>query len=307
VEEGRGGSASRGGAPTERAIAAQPGGTIDGVMRLTEQGEVVSARYANRGTALTHLELLASSVLAHVAGGRPARLARPDHDEALEALAGMSQAAYAGLVSTPGFVAYFQQSSPVEELSALKIGSRPARRTGARTLDDLRAIPWVFAWSQNRHMITGWYGFGSAVASFVQVRGREGRDLLRDMFEKSRLFRLIVDEVEKALYQTDLAQAARYAALVEDEAVREAVFARIRAEHAATVAAVLSLTGETGLAERFPMFRDRFDRVRPHLDAIGALQVALLAEARRGRRSEAVLVPLLQSMNCIAAGLGWTG
>ena len=303
---GRGGSASRGGAPTERAIAAQPPGTIDGTLRLTEQGEVVSARYANRGTALSHLELLAASVLAHMTTA-PAQLARPDHNEVLGALSGMSQAAYAGLVSTPGFVRYFQQSSPVEELSALKIGSRPTRRTGAQTLDDLRAIPWVFAWSQNRHMLTGWYGFGSAVASFLQVRGDEGGETLGEMFEKSKFFRLIVDEVEKALFQTDLTIAARYATLVTDADVRTAIFAKIRAEHALTVKAILQITGETTLAERFPMFRDRFDRMRVHLDRIGALQVALLDNLRRGKRTEAAMVPLLQSMNCIAAGLGWTG
>ena len=303
---GRGGSASRGGAPMERAIAAQPPGTIEGALRLTEQGEVVSARYANRGTALTHLELLASSVLAQLVT-RPAVPAQPDHDNALEALSGMSQAAYSGLVTTPGFVRYFQQSSPVEELSALKIGSRPTRRTGAQTLEDLRAIPWVFAWSQNRHMLTGWYGFGSAVASFMQVRGTEGQDLLEEMFEKSKLFRLIVDEVEKALYQTDLRIAARYASLVTEDDVRKAIFDKVRAEHAQSVRAVLAVTGQTALAERFPLFRDRFDRVRMHLDRIGMLQVDLLNTLRRGKRTEAAMVPLLQSMNCIAAGLGWTG
>jgi len=303
---GRGGSASRGGAPMERAIAAQPPGTIEGALRLTEQGEVVSARYANRGTALTHLELLASSVLAQLAT-RPAALAHPDHDNALEALSGMSQAAYAGLVATPGFVRYFQQSSPVEELSALKIGSRPTRRTGAQTLDDLRAIPWVFAWSQNRHMLTGWYGFGAAVTSYLQVRGAEGLEVLADMFETSKLFRLIVDEVEKALYQTDLRVAARYASLVADEEVRRAVFDKVRAEYAQSVSAVLTVTGQSALAERFPMFRDRFDRVRLPLDRIGTLQVGLLDTLRRGKRTEAAMVPLLQSMNCIAAGLGWTG
>ena len=303
---GRGGSASRGGAPMERAIAAQPPGTIEGALRLTEQGEVVSARYANRGTALTHLELLASSVLAQLVT-RPAVPAQPDHDNALEALSGMSQAAYSGLVTTPGFVRYFQQSSPVEELSALKIGSRPTRRTGAQTLEDLRAIPWVFAWSQNRHMLTGWYGFGSAVASFMQVRGTEGQNLLEEMFEKSKLFRLIIDEVEKALYQTDLRIAARYASLVTEDDVRKAIFDKVRAEHAQSVRAVLAVTGQTALAERFPLFRDRFDRVRLHLDRIGMLQVDLLNTLRRGRRTEAAMVPLLQSMNCIAAGLGWTG
>jgi phosphoenolpyruvate carboxylase len=303
---GRGGSASRGGAPTERAIAAQPEGTIAGRLRLTEQGEVVSARYANRGTALAHLELLAASVLAHSVRHRDIRLARPEHDEAMEALAGMSQAAYAGLVGTPGFVTYFQQSSPVEELSALRIGSRPARRTGARTLDDLRAIPWVFAWSQNRHMLTGWYGYGSAVSSFLRVRGQAGEELLADMFVESKLFRLVTDEVEKALVQTDLAIAARYAALVEEDAIRGAVFEKVRAEHALTRAAVLSVTGQTALGDRFPAFRERFERVRGHLASISELQVEMLRLVRR-RRTEAAMVPLLQSMNCIAAGLGWTG
>ena len=304
---GRGGSASRGGAPSERAIAAQPRGTIDGRLRLTEQGEVVSARYANRGTALTHLELLASSVLAHVAGGGTTRPAHPAHDEALEALSGMSQAAYAGLVNTPGFVPYFEQSSPVEELSALRIGSRPARRTGAMTLEDLRAIPWVFAWSQNRHLITGWYGVGSAVASFLQVRGKDSSDLLREMFEKSKLFRLVLDEVEKAILQTDLEIAARYADLVEDEAVRHAVFGKVRDEYMRTHSALLAVTGQTRLGQRFPLFCERFAGVRPHLDRVNDLQIELLRRLRTGKRTEAAMVPLLQSMNGIAAGLGWTG
>lgn len=304
---GRGGSASRGGAPSERAIAAQPPGTVAGHLRLTEQGEVVSARYANRGTALAHLELLAASVLSHTAAGRGARLARPDHDEVMEALSGMSQAAYAGLVATPGFVTYFQQASPVEEMSALRIGSRPARRTGARTLDDLRAIPWVFAWSQNRHLLTGWYGYGSAVASLLQVRGDDGQRLLREMFEKSKLFRLVTDEVEKALLASDMKIARRYAELVEDATVREAVFGKVRTEHVATRQALLSVTGQTALGDRFPAFSDRFERVRVPLERINELQVEMLRRVRTGRRTEAAVVPLLQSMNCIAAGLGWTG
>ncbi|MGB3148464.1 MAG: phosphoenolpyruvate carboxylase [Paracoccaceae bacterium] len=307
---GRGGSSSRGGAPLERAIAAQPAGTIDGKLRVTEQGEVVSARYANRGTALAHLEMLAASVVSHVfnpAAEGKVRRNRAAHDEAMEALSGMSQAAYSGLVSTPGFVTYFQESSPVEELSALKIGSRPTRRTGAKTLDDLRAIPWVFAWSQNRHMLTGWYGFGSAVNSFLQVRGKAGQALLVDMYNNSKLFRLVLDEVEKALYQTDLTIAARYAALVEDEVIREAIFTKVRNEYAMARDAVMSITGQTMLAERFPQFRDRFDRVRNHLEQIANLQVVLLGELRRGKRTEAAIVPLMQSMNCVAAGLGWTG
>ena len=138
----------------------------------------------------------------------------------MEALAGASRAAYSGLIGHPDLVAYFQAASPLEEISLLNIGSRPARRFGARSLNDLRAIPWVFAWAQNRHVITGWYGVGSAIKSLLDVRGDEGLKLLRRMFESSRLFRLIIDEVEKTLLLVDLDIARDYASLVADEGVR---------------------------------------------------------------------------------------
>ncbi len=302
---GRGGSVSRGGAPAGRAIAAQPLGTVHGRLRITEQGEVVSANYANRGTALNHLELLASSVLSH----RQTRLrevADTDHVDALEALSGMSQTAYANLLRLPGFIDYFQQASPVEELAMLKIGSRPARRFGARSLSDLRAIPWVFAWSQNRHLLTGWYGFGTAVASFRQVRGREGDRILTDMFARHRLFRLMVDEVEKSLLLSDMQIAAVYAGLVTEAEVRDRVFDRVRKEHEKSVAAVGFVTGGSAIGARFPNMRDRLERLRPELDRINLLQVGLL-RAFRSAPSDRAPIPLMQSMNAIAAGLGWTG
>ncbi|MDI3336936.1 phosphoenolpyruvate carboxylase [Defluviimonas aestuarii] len=302
---GRGGSVSRGGAPTERAIAAQPFGTINGRLRLTEQGEVVSSKYANRGTALNQLELLAASVLSHsLATVKP--VPNPEHDDALEALAGMSQAAYSNLLHRPEFMQYFLQASPVEELAMLRIGSRPARRFGAGGLSDLRAIPWVFAWSQNRHLLTGWYGFGSAIASFRQVRGAEGDRLLAEMFTRHKLFRLIVDEVEKSLLLTDMEVAARYASLVEKDAVRDAIFGAVGAEYDRSIAAIRFLTGSKEVGARFPMMLGRFERVRPQLDRINRMQVALLGEARSGHAARTT-VPLMQSMNCIAAGLGWTG
>ncbi len=301
---GRGGSVSRGGAPAERAIAAQPAGTVQGFLKLTEQGEVVSSKYANRGTALINLELLMSSVLVHSDAGRDTR--NPEHDEAMEALSGMSQASYAGLVRHPGFVDYFQLASPVEELANLKLGSRPTRRFGAMGLQDLRAIPWVFAWSQNRHMLTGWFGLGSAIDSFVKVRGPGARALLADMFAHSGLFRLIIDEVEKSLFQSDMRVAANYARLAANVPTRDLILARILREHEATMAAVLAITGQAQLAERFPLLRHQFDRLRPQLDRINDLQVDLLAQTRAAKRS-GVSIPLLQSMNCIAAALGWTG
>ena len=183
---GRGGSVSRGGAPSGRAIAAQPAGTIDGRMRVTEQGEVVSYKYANRGFAEEHMEILASSVLTHtlLSGKDPAYQANAELDEVMEALSGTAYVTYRKLIEFPGLVEFYQQASPVEELAFMKIGSRPARRFGAATLDDLRAIPWVFAWTQNRILVPGWYGVGSSFEQLINVRGDLGKELLQKLFVK---------------------------------------------------------------------------------------------------------------------------
>ena len=170
---------------------------------------------------------------------------RGEFDEALEAVSGAAQAAYRRLIEHPGLVPYFQASSPLEELALLNIGSRPARRTGARTLADLRAIPWVFAWSQNRHFITGWYGVGSGLEAFLNIRGDRGEKLLKRMFTDSRLFGLIVDEVEKTLCYVDLAIAKDFAGLVPEESAREAIYGTIKEEYDRTVAAVLRVSGDT--------------------------------------------------------------
>ncbi|TGS16916.1 phosphoenolpyruvate carboxylase [Mesorhizobium sp. M2E.F.Ca.ET.209.01.1.1] len=308
---GRGGSVSRGGAPTGRAIAAQPQGTVAGAMRVTEQGEVVSSKFANRGTGLNQLEVLAAAVLAHGvrSSGDTETKESPEFDEALEALAGMSQASYAGLMAEPGFLDYFNQASPIAELALLKMGSRPDRRFGASGIADLRAIPWVFAWSQNRHLLTGWYGIGSALSAFVTVRGEAGRELLARMFEHSRFFRLIVDEAEKTLYQSDMEIAGLYAGLVSDKDAASRIHARIAAEYELTRRLIGDLTGGD-LSARFPMFKRRFDNLRRQMDDIHRLQVDLLGEVRassgtadRKRATDALLV----SINCISAGLGWTG
>ncbi|MGR3679377.1 MAG: phosphoenolpyruvate carboxylase [Paracoccaceae bacterium] len=303
---GRGGSVSRGGAPTGRAIAAQPKGTISGQLRITEQGEVVSAKYANRGTAAAHLELLLSSTLRHMAdkGEKPTR---PEFDDAMDALSELSQTTYVSLLETPGFLDYFQQASPVEELARLKIGSRPTRRFGAASLDDLRAIPWVFAWSQNRHLITGWYGFGSAMKAFRRFRGAHGDEVLQDMFRQSPLFRLAVDEMEKSLYQTDMGLAESYATLVQDPEIRHRILRTIQSEYEDACSAVKFLTDSPVLGSRFDLLYDRFERKRAELDRIHTLQVDLLHQARSASQGGGVPVPLLRSMNAISAGLGWTG
>jgi len=307
---GRGGSVSRGGAPTGRAIAAQPAMTVNGALRVTEQGEVVSTKYSNRGTARYQLELLGSSVLAHTLKSPiEARAGGDRHAPLIARLSELSCAAYRDLLLAPGFVAYFQAASPVEELALLKLGSRPARRSGVKGIEDLRAIPWVFAWSQNRHLLTGWYGLGAALETFRAEEGPGAEDRLRAMFEESRVFRLVLDEVEKTLFQTDIEIASLYSGLVPDADLRRRIFEKIRAEHARTTAELLAITGESGLAERFPAFRRRIGEVRPLIDRCNLWQVRLLNRYRAGDEAARAhaRVPLLLSMNCIAAGLGWTG
>ena len=306
---GRGGSVSRGGAPTGRAIAAQPAGTINGHMRVTEQGEVVSSKFANRGTALNNLEVLTSSVLVHTlkSGEEPELRINPQHQKAVEEIASLSFRAYRKLAEDKALLNYFHAASPVEELALLKLGSRPARRFGAKGIDDLRAIPWVFAWSQNRHLLTGWYGLGYALDDFLSARGPQGLTLLRDMFNKSRGFRLAVDEVEKSLFLADMAVAEKYAELVPDRNDAERIFALISHEHRRTSKAILELTGAKVLCERFQGFRRRFDRVRPIVDRANLWQVQLLRETRGEKRGDKLNMPLLMTMNCVAQGLGWTG
>jgi phosphoenolpyruvate carboxylase len=309
---GRGGSVSRGGAPTGRAIAAQPAGSIQGRLRITEQGEVVSFKYANRGTAAYQTELLAASVLEHSLKSEREQALVPtaEFDEAMEALSGAAHAVYRRLVEHPHLVGYFQAASPLEEIALLNIGSRPARRSGARTLADLRAIPWVFAWSQNRHFVPGWYGVGTGLTTFVDVRGARGAAVLQRMFTEFRLFRLIVDEVEKTLAYVDLDIAREYASLVADDWGRAEIFTLVADEYRRTVDAVRSLVGGSVLAGRFPQFRQRLASRLPILNQVSRQQVALLRAYRAragGTVPDDLLAALLLSINCIAAGFGTTG
>jgi len=302
---GRGGSLSRGGAPTGRAIAAAPAGSIRGQFRVTEQGEVVSFKYANRGTAAYQVELLGASVVEHVLRSQREAALMPVHEfhEAMEALAGTAWSAYRKLMETPGMLVYLQQSSP---LSLLNIGSRPARRTQAATLEDLRAIPWVFAWTQNRHMLSGWYGVGSGIKAFLDVRKERGLELLRRMFNEARLFRLILDDVERTLLQVDMSIAGEYADLVQDELVRREIFSQVSGEFELTSRMIMVVSGSTCIGERFPQFRRRLARRLKTINQVSREQVHLL-RAHRSDGSDEVRTALLRSINCAAAGLGATG
>jgi phosphoenolpyruvate carboxylase len=306
---GRGGSVSRGGAPTGRAIAAQPASSINKSFRATDQGEVVSAKYANRGTAIHQMELLTSSLLFHLAysENEPELEETPEFDRSLETLAEVSRQRYSQLLRQDGFIQYFEQASPVKELSLLNIGSRPQARFGASSLSDLRAIPWVFAWSQNRHMITGWYGFGSAIEAFRAKNGGSGDKMLRRMWAESRIFRLIVDEVEKSLHLSDMTIAESYASLVVDPDVKKNIFAQISREHEASVKSILWLTDQEETASRFPILRSQTNLKRAFLNEAHKLQLALLVEHRSDNAKQDIPSTLLQTLNVVASGLGWTG
>ena len=307
---GRGGSVSRGGVPTGQAIAAQPAGSIDGCMRITDQGEVVSSKYTNEATARYQLELLTASVLAHSLlsfdGTEPTRAT--DYHEAMEALSELAYTAFRRLIEDEALPEYLQAASPLEELAAMKIGSRPPRRFGAATIADLRAIPWVFAWTQNRHLITGWYGIGSAIQDFIKVRGDAGKQLLVDMYSELPLFRLIIREAEKMLSLTDLKIAGAYASLLPDVAARERIFGMVKEEHAKCNQYIGEVTAGQRFQDQFPKYSRRVQRRAAVLHQAGMCQVELIRALRGSRVDKRKrLISLLLSMNCVSAGLGWTG
>jgi phosphoenolpyruvate carboxylase len=309
---GRGGSVSRGGAPTGHAIAAQPAGSIRGRFRVTEQGEVVSFKYANRGTAAYQMELLASSVFTHALKSEREEelIPRAEFEQAFEEMSNAALKAYVAFVGDPDLVVYFQAASPLEEISLLNIGSRPARRFGAKSLADLRAIPWVFAWAQNRHAITSWYGVGSGLEAFLDARGDAGLELLRRMHEHSRLFRLVLDEVEKTLMLVDVSIAKAYASLVADENVRKKIGGMIEAEFELTRAMVLRVTRAEEIGARFPAYRERLGDRLPTINQVNLEQIELLRRFRATEDEtvrEQIKIPLLLSISCIASGMGATG
>jgi len=251
---------------------------------------------------------LGASVLEHVLRSEREAALIPVHEfqEAMEALSGTAWSAYRTLMELPTMFQYLQDSSPLEELALLNIGSRPARRTQAKGLSELRAIPWVFAWTQNRHMLSGWYGVGSGIKAFLDVRKERGLELLKRMFRDARLFRLILDDVERTLLQVDLSIAGEYAGLIEDAAVREPIFSRIETEYRLTCEMILRISGGACIAERFPQYRRRLARRLKTINAVSREQVHLL-RAHRTASSDAVRTALLMSINCAAAGLGATG
>jgi phosphoenolpyruvate carboxylase len=304
---GRGGAIGRGGGPTNVAILAQPPGAVAGRAKLTEQGEVIAARYATAPVAHRELELVASAVLA--SGGDlfpgPDREALRRYRAVMDGMSAASVAAYRGLVhDDDGFVRFFEEATPIAEIARLQIGSRPARRQQTHRLEDLRAIPWVFAWTQSRFLLPGWYGLGAGLA-----HGREafGLALLQEMERGWPFFAATIGNAEMALAKSDLDIAARYARLVTDDTIRSRVWERIRDEHARATREILLLTGQDRLLDRDPVLRRSIDRRNPYVDPISFVQVELLRRIRAGTATEATLRGILRTVNGVAGGLKNTG
>jgi phosphoenolpyruvate carboxylase len=305
---GRGGTVGRGGGPSYQAILAQPPGAVNGSLRLTEQGEVIAAKYAEPQIAQRNLETLLAatleSTLLDVEGLGEA--AGPAY-EVLDELADRAERAYAELVhETEGFVEYFLQSTPVSEIGSLNVGSRPTSRKPTSSISDLRAIPWVMAWSQSRVMLPGWYGTGSAVEGWIA--GGEGRvEVLRDLYQRWPFFQTVLSNMAQVLAKTDLGLAAHYAELVEDEALRRRVFDKIAAEHQRSINAHKLITGQDNLlADNPALARSVFNRF-PYLEPLNHLQVELLRRYRSGDDDELVQRGILLTMNGLASALRNSG
>lgn len=302
IFHGRGGSVGRGGGPAAEAVLAQPPGTVQGRLRMTEQGEMIARRYGDQPTARRNLESLVAATL--IASNDRRAAAPPEAARtAMDALAAGSFAAYRGLVyETPGFTDFFWSATPIGEIVQLNIGSRPASRTASRRIEDLRAIPWVFSWSQARFMLPGWFGFAGGVA-------RAGLTVpqLAELAGEFDVFAALLSNMELALAQSDMAIAARYAGLAEDQTAARAIMDTIRAEHDRAVEIALSIRGGTTLLDDRPDLQESVELAAQAVDPLNYLQLELLSRRRAGAEDDQLRLAIQLTVAGIAAGLRNTG
>ena len=308
---GRGGTVGRGGGPSYQAILAQPPGTVRGQIRLTEQGEVIGSKYANPEIGRRNLETLVAATLEATLL-QPTKQATAPFLQAAAELSQSSMAAYRKLVyETPGFTEYFFDSTPIREIAELNIGSRPASRKPSQKIEDLRAIPWGFSWGQCRLTLPGWYGFGSAVADFLQsgdkAASKEKLALLQQMYRQWPFFKTLLSNMDMVMSKSDLALASRYAELVGNTRLRKKIFSAIELEWHRTTDALGLITGDKQrLANNAALQRSIRHRF-PYIDPLHHLQVELVRRYRAGQTDERIQRGIHISINGIAAGLRNTG
>jgi phosphoenolpyruvate carboxylase len=307
---GRGGSLGRGGGPAARSILALPPESLGAGLRITEQGEVLADRYDDPQIAYRHLEQLTWGTL--MTSIEPLHPPHPDWLEAMQELSDLSLNAYRELIAQEGFLLFFEQATPIREIESMPIASRPSHRRETRTLADLRAIPWVFAWTQNRCLIPAWYGVGAAARGFCAARPG-GRETLREMYRGWSFFRATVDNAALALAKADMRVAGLYSGLVEDEEVRERIWGLISGEHAASREAVGSITGQPDLLTDIPWLKQSIEVRNPNTDPLSMIQVEWLRRMRRAaargsaEEAERCRSLLRLTIEGVAAGMRTTG
>ncbi|MCX7193640.1 MAG: phosphoenolpyruvate carboxylase [Proteobacteria bacterium] len=306
---GRGGTVGRGGGPSYAAILAQPPGSVNGQIRITEQGEVISSKYSNPEIGQRNLEtLIAATMEATLLHHHGDDSTMPEFHRIMEALSLDAFAAYRKLVyETPGFTEYFFTATPIREIAELNIGSRPSARKASDRIEDLRAIPWVFSWGLNRTLLPGWLGFGSAVKQFIAREGEAGLAQLQAMYREWAFFRGLMSNMDMVLSKTDMGIASRYAGLVEDVELRERIFNAIHSEWEDTVEMLFAVTGNTTLLQDNPAFARSLLTRSPYIDPLNHLQVSLLERHRAGEDNELVKRAIHLTINGIATGLRNSG
>jgi phosphoenolpyruvate carboxylase len=306
---GRGGTVGRGGGPSYQAILAQPPGSVQGQIRITEQGEVIASKYSDPEIGRRNLETLAAATLeATLLHGSGTAAEEAGWREIMDALSADAYAAYRDLVyQTPGFVSFFRTATPITEIADLHVGSRPASRKKSDRIEDLRAIPWVFSWSLARIMLPGWYGFGSAVEQLVAQRGDEALEQLRRMQRGWPFFQALMSNMDMVLGKSDMHIASRYAELVPDAELRSRIFGRIQAEMQRTLHYLFAITGQKELLENNPLLARSFRNRRPYIDPLNHLQVESLRRFRAGEQDEKTRRAILLTINGIASGLRNSG
>ncbi|MBK6617412.1 MAG: phosphoenolpyruvate carboxylase [Nitrosomonas sp.] len=307
---GRGGTVGRGGGPSYQGILAQPPGSVNGQIRLTEQGEVIASKYTDPEIGRRNLEtLVAATIESTLLNQQTDQLQMSRFHEAFELLSNYALAAYRNLVyETPGFKQYFQESTPIREIAGLHIGSRPTSRKPSDAIEDLRAIPWVFSWSLNRTVIPGWFGFGSAIEKFIQETGQEkALPLLQEMHQNWPFMQALLSNMDMVLAKSDLGISSRYAELVTDRDVRQQIFSRIEAEWKLSIKWLFAITGHTELLQENPTLA-RSIRIRtPYIDPLNHLQIELLRRYRSGDDDDSVRRAIHLTINGVATGLRNSG
>jgi phosphoenolpyruvate carboxylase len=303
---GRGGSVGRGGGPSYQAILAQPHGSVQGQIRITEQGEVIAGKYSHPDVGRRNLEILVAATLEATLLDR-LETVKPEHIATMDQLSEIAFRTYRSLVyDTPGFEQYFWESTVISEIADLNIGSRPASRKASRAIADLRAIPWVFSWSQCRLMLPGWYGFGSAIKEWLD-QSDDGLSLLQEMYGQWPFFQATLSNMDMVLAKSDIAIASRYAELVKDKTLRETIFQRLKTEWHSSRDALLAITQRTELLQGNPLLARSIRNRFPYLDPLNHLQLELLRRYRSGDNDERVRRAIHLTINGIAAGLRNSG